>query len=635
MSKAEGWGARIVWGMLFLAIFSSTASAQFTKITTGPVVSDGKGSRSVNFVDVDNDLDLDLFVTNGKAGGEDNMLYLNDGTGSYTQVLSGLIVTDHRPSDGATFADYDRDGRLDGFVANWYNVGNLLYRSNGPATWTQITDQPATLNGYSEAASWADYDNDGDVDLFVANSAGNLKNYLFQNNGDATFTKIDTGVVATDAYISRCGAWGDYDNDGDVDLFVANESGNANNLYENLGGGAFTKITTGAIVTDGGDSWSASWGDYDNDGYLDLFVTNNGGGADFLYHNNGDNTFIKVTTGPVVTDFGWGAGSAWDDFDNDGDLDLLVANGWGPTTTTKQVNFLYRNDGGGTFVKLTGNAVTADSGWAYGCAWGDIDRDGDADLMVARWQGEVESNTLYRNDTGAANSWLDINCIGIVSNNSAIGARVRAKATINGSDVWQSREIAGISGYCGQNSLNVEFGLGDATQVDSLEIRWPSGIVDTHTNVAVSQFVTAVEGSSTFCQGMDSDRDGALDPGEPVGPCGIDNCPQTFNPNQSNSDSDSLGDACDNCPFIANPAQSDVDSDGIGDFCDFIRGDANWNGTVTSSDIIYLVNYVFKGGPAPLPIVDSGDVNCNASISSSDIIFLVNYVFKGGPAPSC
>jgi hypothetical protein len=264
-----------------------------------------------------------------------------------------------------------------------------------------------------------------------------------------------------------------------------------------------------------------------------------------------------------------------------------------------------------------------------------MDADGDRDLMVARWQDEVENNTLYRNDTGSANSWLDINCIGIVSNNSALGARVRAKATIGGNEVWQTREVASISGYCGQNSLNVEFGLGDATVVDTLIIRWPSGVVDTHTNISANQFVTAVEGSSTHCQGMDSDRDGALDPGEPGGPCGIDNCPTTFNPDQQNSDADSLGDACDNCPFIANPAQSDVDSDGIGDYCDFIRGDANWNGTVTSSDIIYLVNFTFKSGPAPLPIAISGDTNCDSVITASDIIFLVNYVFKGGAAPAC
>ncbi|MFB0515579.1 MAG: LamG-like jellyroll fold domain-containing protein, partial [Candidatus Neomarinimicrobiota bacterium] len=203
----------------------------------------------------------------------------------------------------------------------------------------------------------------------------------------------------------------------------------------------------------------------------------------FLYVNNGDGTFTKVTTGPPVSDGGYSRGASWGDYDNDGDLDLFVTN-------SGKNNFLYANNGDGTFAKVTSGPPVSDGGLSYGAAWGDYDNDGDLDLFVANSEGE--NNFLYANN-GSANHWINLQLVGTRSNISAIGAKVHLKAIIGGVPIWQLNEISGQSGFCGQNSLNAEFGLGDATVIDSIRIEWPSGIVWDTTNVGVDQFLTITE----------------------------------------------------------------------------------------------------------------------------------------------
>ncbi len=642
---------------------SATLAQTFTPVTDGPVVTDGRGSRSVNWIDINNDGWIDLFVTNGKSGGENNMLYINQGDGSFTQVDTGAIVTDGSSSDGASFGDWNNDGYPDAAVVNWYNQFNFLYTADGDGAWVSDAGlAPGIDQGYSEACSWADYDNDGHLDLFVANSAGDLRNYLYHNNGDGTFDRVLTGPIATDAAPSRLGAWGDYDNDGDLDLYVANESNTNNNLYENLGGGLFNKITTGEIVTDGSWSWGASWGDYDNDGYLDLFVSNNSSHPNRLYHNNGNGTFTRIISGDLVTIPNYSAGSAWADVDNDGDLDLYVANGYSRTSSVKRANELYLNDGTGTFTRDSLNAAVADSGWSYGCAFADYDNDGDQDLMVARWQFETENNTLYRNDDAGGNNWVILRCIGTVSNNSAIGARVTVVATINGAPVRQTREISSTTGYCGQGSLDAAFGLGDATMIDSVIIRWPSGLQTVVESVAPNQLWTSVEGDSWLGVGLDSDRDGFPDEPSPTSP--TDNCPYIHNRDQTDSDWDGMGDVCDlcptdpyndedgdglcadidNCPSQYNPEQTDTDNDGIGDVCCCLdRGNVDGvngpGGPVDVSDLTYVVAFLFTSGTTP-PCPEQANIDGidgpGGPVDVSDLTYLVAYLFQSGETPpSC
>jgi hypothetical protein len=487
--------------------FSLAEAPAFTKIMTGAHVTTPSASRSVNWIDYNKDGVLDLFVSNGPSSGQNNFLYRGDGPPEYsfTPVTGSPIVQDNAKSDGSSWADVDNNGTLDAFIVNWYGQNNMLFMGDGHGAFTRVTSGiVVTDGGYSETCSWGDYDNDGHVDLYVTNSGyigvRAWENSLYHNNGDSTFSKILSGEIVTDAYYSRGCTWIDYDSDGDIDLFVANENGGNNCLYRNMlvesSTATFQKVTTGSIVNDGGDSWSGSWGDYDNDGDPDLFVANTSNQDNFLYTNNGDGTFTKVTAGVIVHDGGWSASGAWGDLDNDGDLDLTVTSAYGPSQLR---NVLYRNTlmetGEAHFEKVISGPFVNDAGFSYGIALGDYDRDGDLDAFVAKTYSENENNALFRNDYAGGNHWLEVKCSGNPSNRAAIGARIRARAIVGGIPQWQLREISGQSGYCGQ-SLEAHFGLGDATVIDSLIVLWPSGNTDVFTSVGTNRVLSIVEGDT-------------------------------------------------------------------------------------------------------------------------------------------
>src|ERR1043165_3109528 len=388
--------------------------------------------------------------------------------------------TDLMQAEGCVGADFDNGGHPDLFISVGLGGNDLLYRNDGNGVFTKLTNIPPTQSGgNSRGCAWADYDNDGWGDLFVANEKSQT-NFLFPNDAGAGLMRVTTGAIVTDRGNSYGCAWGDYDNDGLQDLVVAN-NGSRNFLYHNEGNGIFTKITKSAIVTNIASSAGVAWGDYDNDGFLDLFVANLGQ-RNFLYHNNGDGTFTlnRNTAIGQETTYSWSG--AWADFDNDGHLDLFVANGQPNGTGLK--DFLYRNRGDGTFEKLTVGALVNDSSCGDGCAWGDYNNDGFLDLFVANLVNQT--NFLYRNN-GNSNHWLVIQCEGRSSNRSAIGARLELTAEIAGAQVRQIREISGGSGYGSQNSLLVHFGLGSATIALSLRVRWPSGIVQELANIAANQ----------------------------------------------------------------------------------------------------------------------------------------------------
>jgi len=484
----------------------SVQSQTFAKITTGPIVTDGGASRSVNWVDYDNDGYLDLFVSNGLEGGQNNFLYRNNHDGTFAKIMSGPLVTGHSPSDGASWGDFDNDGDLDAFVVAWYDTNNALYANNANGSFTQVFNgQPVSDLGYSENASWGDYDNDGNLDLYVTNSGspslGAKANFLYRNNGDGTFTKITTGEAVTDLMYSRGVSWVDYDNDNDLDLFITNERNQNNTLYKNLltetGQPNFSLSPVDPITNNGGSSFGASWGDVDNDGDLDVFVVNGWptAQANFFYLNNGDGSFVRVLNDTIVKDVGNHFGSAWGDFDNDGDLDLYVTTAYGPSASK---NILYRNQlmetGVLSFQRVDAGSPVNDLGYSYACAWGDYDRDGDVDLVVAKTFNENENNALYRNDNNNGNHWLEVRCAGTISNRNGIGAKIRTSAIIGGQFIRQLRAVEGQSGNCSQN-LDQHFGLGNALLIDSLRIEWPSGTMDVYTDVTVDHIVTAIEGS--------------------------------------------------------------------------------------------------------------------------------------------
>lgn len=475
----------------------SVHSQDFIKMTNSIVSIDSGASRSVNWIDYDNDNDLDLFISTGYRYGDNNYLYRNE-NGTFTKIYDQPLVHDSLPSDGSSWGDFNNDGLPDLCVVNWWNKINLLYQNTGNGNFVFLNTSPvSSLQSYSETCSWGDYNNDGLLDLFITNSDGsNHRNFLYKNTGIA-FVKIDTGATVSETAYSRGVNWIDIDSDRDLDLFVCREGNRVNFLYKNNGNGYFTKITNTALTSEAGEFWSGSWGDYDNDGDPDLFVTDNGNQKNSLFRNDGNFNFTKILNDPLVNESGYNAVSGWGDYDNDGDLDMFVTQAYVPPGfTQKLTNKLYKNlnmeSGTASFQKITSGAIVNDSGYSYGFAWGDYDKDGDLDLAVANTFSENQKNALYKNNNQNGNKYITIKCTGTITNRSAIGVRVRVKTVINGTPVWQMREVEGQSGYCGQN-LILHFGLGNASVIDSIKVEWPAGGNQYFTNVPVNRSVTITE----------------------------------------------------------------------------------------------------------------------------------------------
>lgn len=494
--------------ILFFTIFlivslSDVYSQSFTKMSAAVPSLDGGASRSVNWIDYDNDGKLDLFVSRGPSAGATPYLYHNEGSGIFTKIITGPVVSALMKADGSSWGDFNNDGFPDLCVVTWYNQFDFLFENNGSGNFALLNSNPVSSTaGYSETCSWGDYNNDGLLDLFVTNSAGtNHKNFLYKNLGGGNFQKQDTGIVVSEINATSRGVnWVDIDKDGDMDLFICNEEGQKNLLYRNNGDGSFTKITNTPLTQTAGNWWSASWGDYDNDGNLDVFISNSNGQKNALYKNNGDWNFTQITSDTIVNEAGYNAITGWGDFDNDGDLDMFVTQAYYSGTSGLN-NRLYKNmkieTGTATFQRVAANDLTSNNGWTYGFAWGDYDRDGDPDIFCANTLNENELNALYRNDNNNGNKWVEFKCEGVTTNRSAIGTKVKLKATINGQSVWQLREIDGQSGYCTQ-TLEQHFGLGNAAVIDSVKIEWQSGNTSVFTNVAVNKFYKAIEGQSNL-----------------------------------------------------------------------------------------------------------------------------------------
>ena len=437
-------------------------------------------SWAASWGDYNNDGYDDLFVTTYDAS-QPNILYENNGDKTFTKVTTGGIVNDTAKSLGASWGDYDNDGYLDLFVANNGGASNFLYKNNGSPNFdfTKITTGDIVEYGvYCHSAAWADYDNDGYLDLFVAEYFPTNPNLLFHNNGDGTFSRVEDSPVVTDSGHSIGAAWGDYNNDGLADLFVPNTNNEANWLYKNTGNGQFVKVNE-SVISNPSSSVGCSWGDYNNDGYLDLFVANSGSANNSLYVNDTDGTFTQITTGDIVNDQGNSHGSTWIDIDNDGDLDLYVTN------DQEENNFLYKNNGNGTFTRSE-NDLTNLGGNSFGTSISDYDNDGDNDIFVANHSDNT--NFFFENTKAQCESYLCMKLIGSNSNKSAIGAKVKVKSIINGQVVWQKQEVTGQSGggAGGQNSTKLVFGLGDTTLIDTMIIEWPSGFTKTYTNLSTS-----------------------------------------------------------------------------------------------------------------------------------------------------
>ncbi len=454
---------------------ASAPATTFSNVAAEAGVDDPGLGTSAAFGDYDNDGYLDICVANYFGS---DVLYHNNGDGTFTNVAEAVGISGTDNGWDIVFGDYNNDGALDIYVTN-SGQASVLYRNNGDGTFANVTEVATVGNneGPGLGTTLGDYENDGDLDIYVANF-DNGTNVLYRNNGDGSFTDFtaSTGVGHLAASSAGC-TFGDYDHDGDLDLYVVN-SGAPNVLYRNNGDGTFSDVTKAAGVAGPGKGENASFGDYDNDGDLDLYLVNYYQ-ANVLYRNNGDGTFTDMAAAAGVGQVTASMSAVFGDYDNDGYLDLYVANAGG-------ANILYRNNGDGIFTDVTALAGVGDERPSLGAAFGDYDNDGDLDLYVAN---SGQANALYRN-SGHANHWLHIKTIGTTSNRDGVGARVRVVA----GELSQVRQVGGDSGRC-VNSLLVEFGLGDHASADLVEIRWPSGMVQTFTDVQADQVIIVQEGA--------------------------------------------------------------------------------------------------------------------------------------------
>lgn len=499
----------LVLGFSAVGLASTPAGAQvFTKLTTAndptnPIVLDpGAEANSyagASWMDFDRDGLPDLFVN--RRG-----LYRNLGGGQFVKHATG--PTGDGRTRGNSWADVDNDGDLDVVVSGGTGIadppenGSFLFRNDAGVF---SKDLRGVLGDSLGNSGWgcacADYDVDGHVDFVITsahNFTGTNPNRLLHNLGDGTFAR-DTGTDVTgapDAYTVP--TWSDYDMDGDPDLSIAagpaDGSVDLDYLFRNQtrqgGTPRLLRVLVAPMATDLHDGQVWNWVDIDNDGDLDLYVTNYGAVtaiANDLYRNEAG-TFVRQTAamaGPIVTDRARSLASVWADFDNDGDLDCVVTN---DATST---NRFYLNNGAGVFSALALGALTTDAGPHFGACAADYDKDGDLDLFV---NGTGSRKALFRNDTVPGKHWAQFALRGTVSNRAAIGARVRVKATIAGQPRWQLREVSAQNSFNGHNDLVAHFGLGDATVIDSLEVTWPSGLRERIGSLAVDSCRELVEG---------------------------------------------------------------------------------------------------------------------------------------------
>jgi hypothetical protein len=452
----------------------------FTKITQGPIVNDRLTTWYGYWGDYDNDGRLDVLV-NGNTG--QWRLYHNEGGTMFSTVTNGAMGEYNLRAMYGVWADLDNDDDLDLFAGVSADVSTMnMFWNDGDGDFTRVPVPGVPDSRGAPGNAWGDFDRDGFVDVFVA-SVDEGASALFHNNGDGTFTVVtNTMRFPSDTVQVTCTI--DYDNDGDLDLVPVRWGVQPTRFYRNDGRGTFTEATPQPIRSDGIFSLSAAWGDFDNDGDLDVIFGGWENRSERFYINNGDGTFTRWAGQPTLFEpYGTSAGSSlsWGDFDNDGYLDLAVTKG-------DALIRLWRNRGDGSFAQVLMGSLVNESGTfnQSGC-WVDFNQDGNLDFFVPTLSSGVDR--LYMGN-GNGNHWLEVKPKGTRSNRLAIGARIFATATIGGKVIRQMRVITASDG---DQSLIAHFGLGNATTVSQLRIEWPSGTVQELSNVATNQMLTITE----------------------------------------------------------------------------------------------------------------------------------------------
>jgi ASPIC/UnbV protein/type IX secretion system substrate protein/VCBS repeat protein len=449
----------------------------------------------VSFYDFNNDGwdDLTFATTNGV----EVLFFENNKDNTFS--LIDLGINDIYRTKQVTWVDYDNDGDKDFFATSISGL-NKFYRNDGNLSFTDIslTSGLFTTNLYTYGASFGDIDNDGDLDVFIANRddiTENQRSYLYRNDNGFFVDITESAGLSLSNELSFCSAFFDYDNDGDQDLYVANDKlPNINRLYQNDGTGNFTDVSVFSLAGIAIDAMSTTIDDYNNDGWFDIYVTNT---PDGNYHlrNNGDGTFTDVAAdvGTGFYSIGWGA--VFLDADNDADLDLYVS-GMTDGTNGNLPSAFYENQGDDTYLIPTSIGFANDTRVSFSNAIGDFNNDGYPDIVV---MNDTDNNFLWENTTTNSNNWLKIKLQGVTSNRDGIGSKI--EVFTNGKS--QYRYTLCGEGYISQNSDTEIFGAGTATNIDYVKVTWLSGVVDILNNVTPNQTLTIVENSTLSSKEFD------------------------------------------------------------------------------------------------------------------------------------
>ena len=467
---------------------------------------------------------LDIMVSSW--GLRDQLLYFrNDGDGGFTDVTDDAGLTGLLGGGNLIQADYDNDGNLDVFVmrGGWLQDGfpNSLLRNNGDGTFSDVTEAVGLLPPHAtQTAAWGDYDNDGRLDLYVGNESFGQARYsgqLYHNNGDGTFTDVAVQAGAAVVGPVKGVVWGDVDNDGRLDLYLALK-GAPNVLLHNDGPDAsgltrFSDRTTGAGVAEPFDAFPTWFWDYDNDGWTDLFVAgyrtdygdalaeylgvDHGSELPRLYRNRGDGTFEDATAAAGLDRILFAMGSNFGDLDSDGWLDFYVGTG-DAFFQALMPNRMFRSAEGRSFQEVTTSGGFGLFQKGHGVAFGDIDHDGDQDVyqtMGGAYEGDLGRNVLFENP-GNGNHWLSLRLEGVRSNRSAIGVRIRVTIATPSGERAIFRTV-GSGGSFGASPLRQEIGLGEATAIRQVRITWPTtGRTDVYEHLGLDQAYHVIEGAA-------------------------------------------------------------------------------------------------------------------------------------------
>lgn len=579
----------IAWGVAPLATFgqlpfTEEAALRGLQFTSQNLTVYGYG---IAINDLDGDGDLDVVATGAGLLGATGV-FENSGAGFFIDRTLGNGIPTSPYHCGVSVADYDGDGDLDLYLSAFLSPNKLL-RNDGGFVFTDVTVALGVGGGSlrTQGTCWGDYDGDGWLDLYVCNRFA--ANQLFRNNAGLGFTDVAPILGVADIGLAYQASFFDYDLDDDVDLYLANEARmtpEVNRHWRN-DGGVFVEVGASNGSNIDIDSMGLSVGDFNHDGGYDLYVTNDTPGNVLLQAAGLQYTNVSSPAGIQVNALCWG--TLFVDFDNDQWLDLFVA-------ASHQSNRMLRNPGSLPFVDVTTQCAIGSAGYnpvattaTYCCAAGDLDNDGDLDLLV---QSSGEPMALYMNHEGGQRNWLKVRLKALVPNAHGVGSHVRVTT---GATIQQQPLLAGV-GLKSSNPMELHFGLAAATVVNRVQVRWPDGAVTQLSGVPVNQ--TLIIDRATLGT--------------------FDDCNRNF---------------VDDAIEISVGNLADADSNGVPDRCEasFVRGDVDSNGQRTVVDAVVTLGHVF--GASNAGCLDAADCNDDGVLDLLDPIHLLHYLLLQGNVP--